>query len=564
MSESEEPKRSKPGGKPKQPLPRLWKDSESPQGEAGRGTSESAGKKARNDGNKADSKTSSKSQEAARTKQAARDWFDSRAPGKKVLLEETPALDTYESRQKARLMIGGLSLVSAAAMAWIGYRAFFYDPTPADLPVDGSPSVQANPEVRPSADQEARFMFARAHECAKNGRTEEAIAILTKVAAIYKGTGTADEARQALERPKRNLPLFTDSPAVIAQAESTEPAPASEAPAAVVKAVPEQPHVTQGEVALVLPPNPAEAVVAPPGLRQRMAARTTGVTPRPLPPGFKGQLALGVHESGWPLAIVGDRDGGNMLLVPGDIFLMGSNDTQAESPPHQVKLSSFYIDQHEVTNAQFQRFLAETQYKGQPPGKWLTDEKARAEAESLPVVNINFKDAEAYGAWAGKQLPTEAQWEMSARTSESHRYPWGDGAPRWSRPRAYDQIDPIMSFPEDVSPYGVFDLAGNVEEWTRDWFDTRYFRQNARTVVENPTGAAPRTRSPQRVVKGGSKTFSVSFRRGVPPEKRLGHLGFRCVLAVEAPRAAAAPTGTPGPAPAGLPPNTPNPANVPF
>ena len=106
---------------------------------------------------------------------------------------------------------------------------------------------------------------------------------------------------------------------------------------------------------------------------------------------------------------------------------MGTSDGQpVESPPHQVRLSAFYIDQHEVTNRQFRIFLRESRYHGQPPGKWLTDEKVKAERENAPVAHVNFQDAESFAAWANKQLPTEAQWELAARSNDGRKYPWGD------------------------------------------------------------------------------------------------------------------------------------------
>ena len=152
-------------------------------------------------------------------------------------------------------------------------------------------------------------------------------------------------------------------------------------------------------------------------------------------------------------------------------------------------MSTYYIDQHEVTNRQFRIFLAEAHYRGQPPGKWLTEENLETESENLPVVHVSASDAKAFADWASKQLPTEAQWEMAARSSDSRRYPWGDEPAKWSRPRAYRQLDRVMSFSgEDVSPYGVFDMAGNVEEWTKDWFDPKYYRHLGKGPVDNPTG----------------------------------------------------------------------------
>jgi formylglycine-generating enzyme len=571
MSDDAEPKRPKSGQKSTQPLPRLWKSSESPPTDGNEAASEPGEKKARTQGQGAASKASSKAKKAESKKQAARDWFESRSSGggKKVLVEDTPALDTYESRQRVRLLIGGLSAVSALALVWVFYRTFLYDPLPTNTvpkPTDDSPAAKGSPEVQLDRDQQAKFLFTRARESAKAGRTQEAVVLLTKVATVYRGTPTAADAQEALDRPQKNLPLFSDSPVMLAVAPKVEAPPEPPPPAAVVKAEPEQPSVAKGEVALVLPTNPAEAVVAPQGLRDRVAALKTGVTPHPLPTGVRPQIELGVDESGWPLMIVGDRDGAHMVFIPAGTFTMGSEDSQFERPAHQVKLSAYYIDQHEVTNRQFRRFLAEAQYRGDPPGKWLTDEKMRAEPDTSPVTNVDFKDAEAYAAWAGKEIPTEAQWEMAGRTTESRRYPWGDQPPQWSRPRAPGQVNAVMTFPEDTSAYGVSDLAGNVEEWTRDYFSAGYFRQIAKTVTENPTGPVPHSRAPLRVVKGGSKSFTLSYRQGIPPLKRDPHLGFRCVLVIQGAGTAPATAGAPGAAPpAGTPPaRTPPTTNIPF
>ena len=293
--------------------------------------------------------------------------------------------------------------------------------------------------------------------------------MLKRVVKVYKGTPGARESKAALDRAGKNLPLFSDQPLVVAQAEAPKAADQPAPPPAVVNASPGQPQAGAGAGRPDLAGQPRRSrSVAPadfPGQKPDRPAAT--IASRPLPPGFQANRDAGIHESGWPLVIVGDRDGAPMVLVPGGTFSMGTNEGQpAEAPPHQVRLSTYYIDQHEVTNRQFRIFLSESHYRGQPPGKWLTDDKARAEPENSPVAHVNFHDAKSFATWAGKQLPTEAQWEMAARSTDGRRYPWGDEAAKWSQARAFRQIDPVMSFPEDRSPYGIFDMAGNVQEWT--------------------------------------------------------------------------------------------------
>jgi formylglycine-generating enzyme required for sulfatase activity len=248
--------------------------------------------------------------------------------------------------------------------------------------------------------------------------------------------------------------------------------------------------------------------------------------------------------------IVGDRDGAPMMLVPGGEFIMGNDEGPSnEAPAHRVRLSAYYIDQHEVTVRQFRRFLAETHYRGQPPRSWSEDFR-RTPDESLPVVMVNARDAQAYAEWAQKALPTEAQWEMAARSGDGRLYPWGSEPLAAGKMRPASQRGPVRSIPEDRSPFGAFDLGGNVLEWTRDWYDARYYRSLPASVVDNPTGPAARPRSLERVVKGDRKMGSAAARQGINLEKRLTYVGFRCVLPVSEQAAPAAPLS---PAPEGRP-----------
>ena len=535
--EDEEP--PEPATKPKsvEPMPRLWKSEPEPTEEVA-----PAAKKSSKGGETEPSRKSIDSRAAtARVKAKA-----AKAKGppatdengeKKVLIEDTPALDTYETRRRARLIMGALGVVCVLLCGWSIYRVFLYDPV--GLNATSSPDATASKssgEIRPTLDQEAGFMVTRAQEFAKNHQTDQAVAMLNRVLKVYKGTPAARAAKAALDNSEKNLPLFPDRPVVLAQNEQP-PAPTSPPPPpAVVHVEPAEPQAAKGQVALVLPTNPSEVVIAPPTTAPAAETTVPAITSRPLPKGFRGDPNVSAHESGWPLVIEGARDGAPMFLVPGGTFLMGSNEGQAaEAPAHQVRMSTFYIDQHEVTNRQFRRFLDESRYHGEPPGKWLTDDKAKAEPDDLPVTHVNFADAEAFAAWAGKQLPTEAQWEMGARSTDGRKYPWGDEAVKWSKTRVSRQVDPVMAFPEDKSPYGVFDMAGNVHEWTTDVFDSKYYHHFGKTIADNPRGPATssRTRIPQHVVRGAAKNWSVTYREPVPADNRLAYLGFRCVLVVE-------------------------------
>jgi formylglycine-generating enzyme len=569
MSESDDARPPDSSRRTGQPMPRLWKAAAEPTDE-----DQKQVKKSRKDADAEASKSANKSKTAspagkAKSAKGKKSAADDDKSEKKVLLEETPKLDTYESRRRVRLIMGTLGTVCVLLLGWIFYRAFLYAPLGFDVTADGDTSASASgTEVRSSLDQEARFMYNKAEEFAKNNQTDQALAMLKKIVKIYKDTSTARDSLAALDRASKKLPLFDDGRTLVVAQSEEQKAPTEPSPPAVINATPIEPQPAQGQAALVLPANPAEVVVGAPGASAKVANLSKAATPqRTLPAGFQANLEMGTHESGWPLVIVGDRDGSPMMLVPGGTFTMGTNESQStDAPAHQVKLSTYYIDQHEVTNRQFRIFLGESHYRGTPPGKWLTDDKTKAEPEAFPVVLVNFQDAESFATWAGKEIPTEAQWEMAARSTDGRRYPWGDEPAKWSKARDYRQIDPVMTVPEDKSVYGVFDMAGNAQEWTRDWYDPKYYHRFTKTTLENPAGPTPsaHSRSPQRVVRGGSKNWSVTYREGVPHDRRLGYLGFRCVLTVEAPVPAPV-TGNPATTPADQPVGKQSkPAAIPF
>lgn len=259
---------------------------------------------------------------------------------------------------------------------------------------------------------------------------------------------------------------------------------------------------------------------------------------------------------------------GRMVYVAGGTFRMG-NDLAYESdqrPAHDVTVSSFWMDEHEVTNRQFAEFVAQTgcvttaQQRGwshvfdpvrsawvecrgadwRHPGGPETFIDGR---DDYPVVHVSWYDAQAYARWAGRRLPTEAEWEYAARSGlRDADYPWGreeliDGRyqanyrQHGELPGAdgFRQLAPVRSFP--ASRYGLYDVSGNVWEWCHDWYAEDYYRDGP---GEDPPGPAE---GEFRVQRGGSWLSPEDFRLGHHvstrgkrrPEETHQHVGFRCV-----------------------------------
>jgi sulfatase modifying factor 1 len=306
-----------------------------------------------------------------------------------------------------------------------------------------------------------------------------------------------------------------------------------------------------------------------------------------------------------------------MAWIPGGSFLMGTNDKESlpnERPAHLVQIQGFWIDQHDVTNAEFSKFVEATRYvttaerkiewedlkKELPPGTPKPDNSSLAPGalvftpasgpvplndlsawwrwvqganwrhpegpgssiqgrENHPVVQVSWNDAVAYSQWAGKRLPTEAEWECAARGGlESKRYVWGDEfkpggkymANTWqgifpvrdSGEDGFVGTSPVGSFP--ANGYGLYDMAGNVWQWCSDWYRAdSNIEAASRNVCRDPRGPAESydpgdPYAPKRVVKGGSflcnpdycESYRPSARRGTPPDTGSSHTGFRCVI----------------------------------
>ena len=165
-----------------------------------------------------------------------------------------------------------------------------------------------------------------------------------------------------------------------------------------------------------------------------------------------------------------------MVLIPEGEFIMGSDiRLPDEGPQHAVNLKSYYIDVYEVTNLQYQKFNNET--KRRSPTHFRNRTFPRGKADH-PVTYVSWEDADAYCKWAGKRLPTDQEWEKAARGIDGRIFPWGNefdatkaNTPlRWQRIGSFGDTTPVGSFKEGVSPYGVYDMSGNVWEWTASWY----------------------------------------------------------------------------------------------
>jgi formylglycine-generating enzyme required for sulfatase activity len=238
---------------------------------------------------------------------------------------------------------------------------------------------------------------------------------------------------------------------------------------------------------------------------------------------------------------VEERDSVPMAVVPGGPFLMGSRDGQGrddERPQRTVHVDAFAIDTVEVTNARYLTFVEATGHR-HPPNPYgdglLTSAKG---IERLPIVQVNWHDAADYCQWAGKRLPTEAEWEKAARGEDSRLYPWGDEPPTAERAnyeREWDDgkaLRVVGSMPGGRSPYGVHDMAGNAREWVQDWYAPDYYKQ---APNRNPTGPA---NGVLKVIRGGSwrsplaDIGAASRGRGGFALRTHG-TGFRCARSLD-------------------------------
>jgi sulfatase modifying factor 1 len=317
-----------------------------------------------------------------------------------------------------------------------------------------------------------------------------------------------------------------------------------------------------------------------------------------------------VTESTAALTRAGNPPSPTMAWIPGGTFRMGSDDHYPEeAPAHTVSVSGFWIDRSTVTNREFARFVARTgyvtlaeqspdpaDYPGAKPellvpassvfrspahrvdlrdqynwwmyvpgADWRHPQGPGSSIKKRPdhpVVHVAWPDVEAYARWAGKELPTEAEWEFAARGGlDGAEFAWGDEftpdgtwmANTWQgefpvqnlKQDGYEGTAPVGIFP--ANGYGLLDMIGNVWEWTTDWYQSHAETSHACCTIDNPRGGdlersydpqSPLTRIPRRVMKGGSHLCSPNYCRRYRPAARMpqtidtstSHLGFRCIL----------------------------------
>lgn len=232
-----------------------------------------------------------------------------------------------------------------------------------------------------------------------------------------------------------------------------------------------------------------------------------------------------------------------MAFIPKGEFVMGSDEVDKdaksvqygsnkpwyanEKPSRKVYLDDFYMDKTEVLNASYKEFVDATKHK--VPEYWQNGEYP-ANGGGHPVTNVDWHDADAFCKWKGKRLPTEAEWEKAARGVDGRRFPWGDefDIKKVNTSGEYKGITPGGSFPHGASPYGLFDMAGNVWEWTSDW----YKRFPGNTYDDPDYGET------FKVAKGGAwggtGHYSVTvyvrsaYRAVASPTNTYNDVGFRC------------------------------------
>ena len=236
------------------------------------------------------------------------------------------------------------------------------------------------------------------------------------------------------------------------------------------------------------------------------------------------------------------RDDKEMVLIPAGYFLMGSNEDidellrygaalmPIEKPQRKIYLDAYYMDIYPVTNAEFARFINTTGYKAEGTKYGLWKDYAGAGKERHPVVSVSRNDMLAYCQWVNKRLPTEAEWEKASRGTNGRIWPWGNDFDLLkcnAKESEIGQTTPVDKYPKVKSPYGCYDMVGNVWEIVNDWMDFDYYKSGPTRNPEGPDfGLAP-------VMRGGAFSTLLAncrcaFRICPDSSTQFDRVGFRC------------------------------------
>ncbi len=243
-----------------------------------------------------------------------------------------------------------------------------------------------------------------------------------------------------------------------------------------------------------------------------------------------------------PKEIIG-KDGAPLVLIPAGSYPMGvplgdRDGGRDEYPRHVIEVTDFYMDKYEVTNGRYLEFVKTTNHRvpqnpKNPTRNLWEGIGIPASLADRPVINVDWADADAYCRWAGRRLPREAEWEKAAKGNNDWRFPWGNVEPtdkhlnfnqKWIGEKT---LMPVGSYESGKSPYGVYDMAGNVWEWVNDWYDAKYYEHSPE---KNPPGPESGTK---RVIRGAgwqneTPTVRIFTRVDSDPTIRNESTGFRC------------------------------------
>jgi formylglycine-generating enzyme required for sulfatase activity len=292
---------------------------------------------------------------------------------------------------------------------------------------------------------------------------------------------------------------------VIAEAPTAAPTAAPTDEGATATLAPAQPSPVSDSLPTEVAPSPTASPTPSPSPTATSTSPPPSATPAPSP--------------------------ADMALIPAGSFTMGSASGQPdEAPPHEVSLAAYFIDQFEVSNADYRQCVSagKCSQTASPDGFTRTGYRDDPAFNDYPVVNVTWEQAAAYCRFAGKRLPSEAEWEYAARGPDNLTYPWGNTFNASLSAASSPDTEPVDSFPGGASPFGIFNMAGNVNEWVQDVYNPGFY---ATSPARNPVNTGGGS---ERVFRGGSFAnedgafYTTSRRYSRDPAFSDVDMGFRC------------------------------------